>query len=78
MKKNVVILMVMLFAGSGCVKQTHDSELAAGFKNPSKEARPRAYWNWLNGDVTLEGLTRDMEEAKDKCLAACKCGILRR
>ncbi|MCU0780911.1 MAG: hypothetical protein MUF04_07395 [Akkermansiaceae bacterium] len=43
-------------------------ELAAGFRNPGIEARPRAYWNWLNGDVSPSELTRDMEEAKAKGL----------
>jgi hypothetical protein len=61
-------LLVVIFAGNGCVEQTRDSELAAGFKNPGRAARPRAYWNWLNGAVTLDGLTRDLEEAKDKGL----------
>ena len=59
--------MVMLFAGCSST-QTHYAELAAGFENPGKQARPRAYWNWLNGDVTHEGLTRDLEEAKAKGL----------
>ena len=60
--------MVMIFAGIGCVEETGDLDLAAGFRNPGNEARPRAYWNWLNGDVTHDGLTRDLEEAKDKGL----------
>jgi len=68
MKKIIVLLLVMLFAGSGCVEETRNLELAAGFKDPGNEARPRAYWNWLNGSVTLDGLTRDLEEAKDKGL----------
>lgn len=41
-----------------------ETELIEGFRDPSVEARPRAYWNWLNGDVSLSGITRDMEEAK--------------
>ena len=43
-----------------------DPGLAEGFMDPGKEARPRAYWNWLNGDVSTEGLTRDLEEAREK------------
>ena len=65
----LVFFMVMLFAGIGCTANTGDLKLAAGFKDPAKQARPRAYWNWLNGAVTLDALTRDMEEAKDKGLA---------
>ena len=63
----IVLLMVMIFAGCSST-ETRCRELAAGFKDPGKEARPRAYWNWLNGAVTHEGLTRDLEEAKDKGL----------
>ena len=44
------------------------SPLSTGFRNPPNEARPRAYWNWLNGSVSLSGLTRDLEEAKEKGL----------
>ncbi|MCF7957009.1 MAG: hypothetical protein K9M57_01035, partial [Phycisphaerae bacterium] len=68
MKKLIFILMVMIFAVSGCIAQTRDLELGAGFKDPGKAARPRAYWNWLNGDVSFAGLTRDLEEAKAKGL----------
>ncbi|MBI3117335.1 MAG: hypothetical protein HYZ00_01525, partial [Candidatus Hydrogenedentes bacterium] len=36
------------------------------FQDPPVETRPHAYWNWLNGNVDLEQLTRDLEEMKDK------------
>ena len=34
------------------------------FVNPPLEARPGAYWCWLNGIVDHERMTREMEEAK--------------
>lgn len=40
--------------------------LAAGFSNPPTEARLRAYWWWLNGNVTAQSITRDLEEMKAK------------
>lgn len=53
----------------GCTStEMRYARLAEGFKDPGSEARPRAYWNWLNGDVTHAGLTRDLEEAKAKGL----------
>ncbi|MBW1900736.1 MAG: hypothetical protein JRJ20_03785 [Deltaproteobacteria bacterium] len=67
-KYHILVLVVMIFAGSVCAAETSDLELAAGFKDPGNEARPRAYWNWLNGAVTLDGLTRDLLEAKAKGL----------
>jgi hypothetical protein len=36
----------------------------ATFTNPPREARPGAYWCWLNGNVDHQQMTREMEEAK--------------
>jgi len=43
------------------IGKTSDS-LAAGFAHPPREARLRAYWWWLNGNVTKAAITRDLEE----------------
>ncbi len=40
--------------------------LADGFLNPPLSARPRAYWVWINGNISLSQIRRDLEEAKDK------------
>jgi hypothetical protein len=59
-----LILMILVYVW-GCEQNPHpDNDLINGFKNPGNEARPRAYWNWLNGDISLSGITRDLEEAK--------------
>lgn len=63
-----VILSLAFIFLTICDIDAQESDLAKGFKNPGNEARPRAYWNWLNGDVSLAGLTHDMEEAKEKGL----------
>jgi hypothetical protein len=41
-------------------------EMAQGFANPPNSARLRAYWWWLNGNVTKAAITRDLEEMKAK------------
>ena len=41
-------------------------ELEAGFANPPRSARLRAYWWWLNGNVTKAAITRDLEQMKAK------------
>jgi (4-O-methyl)-D-glucuronate---lignin esterase len=41
-------------------------ELTAGFATPPNSARLRAYWWWLNGNVTKASITRDLEEMKAK------------
>ena len=37
------------------------SELAARFVEPPDAARPWVYWFWLNGNITREGITADLE-----------------
>lgn len=34
--------------------------LAAGFADPPSEARPRTWWHWMNGNITQEGIARDL------------------
>jgi hypothetical protein len=38
-----------------------DPNLAAGFRQPPASARPWVYWFWLDGNVTKEGITADLE-----------------
>jgi hypothetical protein len=38
--------------------------LEAGFRAPPASARPRVWWHWMNGNVTREGITRDLEAMK--------------
>ena len=39
---------------------------AALFQDPPMEARPGAFWDWINGDVDLDRLTFELEEMKAK------------
>ncbi len=63
-----VIAFVFVFSFFTTFSNVSGTDLEEGFKDPGPQARPRAYWNWLNGAVTHEGLTRDLEEAKAKGL----------
>ena len=35
--------------------------LQESFKNPGKEARPRVWWHWMNGNVTINGIQKDLD-----------------
>ena len=48
-------------AKSTTTKNTSLGELREGFQTPPKEARPRTWWHWLDGNVTREGITADLE-----------------
>src|SRR5882724_2402796 len=34
------------------------------FAEPSQSARPRVWWHWIDGNVTRDGITRDLEWMK--------------
>ncbi|HYG23228.1 MAG TPA: glycosyl hydrolase [Verrucomicrobiae bacterium] len=58
-----------LFAGAGMLLSlavVSAADLESGFANPPREARTRAYWWWLNGNVDKAAITRDLEEMKAK------------
>ena len=38
-----------------------DDALAAGFQSPPDSAKPQTWWHWMNGNVTAEGITADLE-----------------
>src|SRR4051812_19044133 len=34
------------------------------FRTPPDDAKPRVWWHWMNGNVTREGITADLEWMK--------------
>lgn len=40
---------------------TTGSALEAQFRDPPNAARPRAWWHWLNGNVTEQGIVQDLD-----------------
>ncbi|MBU0640578.1 MAG: hypothetical protein KKB50_17085 [Planctomycetes bacterium] len=38
--------------------------LAEGFQSPPDSARPHTWWHWMNGNITKEGITADLEAMK--------------
>jgi hypothetical protein len=41
-----------------------ERDLERGFLNPPDAAKPWVYWFWLNGNITREGITADLEAMK--------------
>lgn len=39
-------------------------ELARHFANPPEWAKPQTWWHWMNGNITKEGITADLESMK--------------
>lgn len=43
--------------------------LYESFINPPKQARPRVWWHWMNGNITKEGIRKDLEWMHDAGIA---------
>ncbi len=63
MKRFVVLAAAFLTVANVSPAQ---SSLEDCWNNPPVESRLRAYWWWLNGNVTRESISRDLEEMKAK------------
>jgi hypothetical protein len=61
----IFALLIML----PCWLRAADS-LEQQFRNPPDSMKPYCYWYWLNGDITKDGITKDLE-------AMAKVGIQR-
>ena len=57
-----VVLLICAAMVGGSVAQEDDLERA--FKAPPDSAKPRVWWHWMNGNVTNEGITADLEWMK--------------
>jgi hypothetical protein len=53
-------LVLLTVAGSSSAQV----DLAKGFQNPPDVARPHTWWHWMNGNITREGITADLEAMK--------------
>ncbi|MFD2099055.1 glycosyl hydrolase [Flagellimonas iocasae] len=64
--KNALLLALVLLTLSACndaaEQPNYDiAELRSNFQNPPNEAKPRVWWHWMNGNVTKEGIQKDLE-----------------
>ena len=53
--------VALAVAVGSCVMAQGADGLESGFMNPPAQARPHTWWHWMNGNITREGITRDLE-----------------
>lgn len=56
--KSKYILLWLLSVATNVVSQ---SSLFQQFQNPPNAAKPRVWWHWMNGNVTKEGIQKDLD-----------------
>ncbi|MFS4482736.1 glycosyl hydrolase [Hyunsoonleella sp. 2307UL5-6] len=64
-KITVVLLPLVLLIGISCFAQRVSKELEHQFINPPNTARPQTWMHALNGNMSKEGLTKDLESLAD-------------
>ncbi len=53
-KKTIVALLALLSLGGYAQDKTE-------FQTPPSSAKPRVWWHWMNGNITKEGIQKDLE-----------------
>lgn len=56
----LLILAIIAISCSEISTGKLDKNLYSEFQNPGKEARPRVWWHWMNGNVTKDGIRKDL------------------
>lgn len=59
------MVYLLLLSASPIFSQKSD-ELRHSFNAPPNQAKPRVYWWWLYNRINKEGITRDLQEFKEK------------
>ena len=53
--------MILAFLTAILAAAPHSDELVGSFREPSRAARPYVWWHWMDGEVTPEGIRKDLE-----------------
>lgn len=68
MKRSLLLLLIpVLMAGCGA-KTDSLAQLKEGWENPPQSARTRVWWHWMNGNITKDGIRKDLEWMKESGL----------
>jgi hypothetical protein len=60
-KRSACLALLALLA-PGCLASAGAADLLRdGFRAPPPVARPRVWWHWMNGNITKDGIRRDLE-----------------
>ncbi|MEA3463171.1 MAG: glycosyl hydrolase [Bacteroidota bacterium] len=60
----VAVVLIVLYTMQACTAQSNDV-LKETFKNPPESAKPGVYWYFMDGNLSIEEMTRDLESMKE-------------
>jgi len=59
-----IALFLMLLLGLSSYGQNHGNTLLNGFITPPESAKPRVWWHWMNGNISKDGIAKDLSWMK--------------
>lgn len=57
--------MTAAIAMAAAIPSFSQSKLEEGFANPPRSAKAYTWWHWMNGNISKEGITADLEAMKE-------------
>ena len=63
--KRIVLCVATVLALLSCGRRKECPELEAGFLNPPHESRPMVLWHWMNGNISKDGIKKDLQWMHD-------------
>ncbi len=60
----VIFLLAAVVVHAAGSTPSADDALSKSFRDPPNSARPRVWWHWMNGNVTEDGIRKDLEWMK--------------
>ena len=69
------LALLLLFAATPFHSAAAD-ELAAQFSQPPEATRPRCYWYWMDGHISTDGITKDLEAMKRVGIGGAFIGVI--
>ena len=75
-KKLRLSLVSALIALCPCALPAVEASMESSFVRPPDDTRPRCYWYWLDGYVSKDGITKDLEAMRDVGIGGAYIGII--
>ena len=57
----IVVLALLAAVAPNGGRQSSAATIIKQFQNPTRAARPYVWWHWMDGEVSLEGIKKDLE-----------------
>ncbi|WP_436489903.1 glycosyl hydrolase [Chitinophaga sp. ARDCPP14] len=61
MQRTSVFFVLLFFFVKGNAQQVNNDILRKNFITPPNDAKPRVWWHWMNGNITKDGIRKDLE-----------------